>query len=181
MKCSKYLLITSKLQVAAPRRLLPLSRQLLPRLTSRKTSNFRSPLRGGGDTLAQGSFSPAVLFPPTASRRYISLHLRQLLILPPPHLIDPRLEAIACRAGLGDLGGEELGGDFDAAGVNHDAGDAAGGEVPHVDVAAGVGEGDVEEAVELLAHGGGESWSARFSCEKRVPSTKLRIDTGMSR
>src|SRR5258706_126172 len=121
--------------------------------------------------------SRAALFPPTTSRRYVSLHLRQLLILPPPHLINPGLEAVAFGAGLGDLGGEEFGGDFDAAGVDHDAGDAAGGEVPHVDVAAGVGEGDVEEAVELFAHGGEHEADAADARAQEVAVGRVLVGT----
>src|SRR5947207_328844 len=75
----------------------------------------------------------------------------QLLVLLPPDRLDPDLEAVAGRAGLGDGGIEELGRHVDPPGPDDDPLQAAADEVPQRHLAAGVGEGDVEHGVELIA------------------------------
>src|SRR5207245_277259 len=71
-----------------------------------------------------------------------------------PDRLDPALEAIASRAGLDDLGGKELGRDFEPPNPSGDDRYAAADELPQIDIAAGIGERHVEDAIELIAETG---------------------------
>src|SRR5713226_4484505 len=71
-----------------------------------------------------------------------------------PERINPRLESIAGEAGLGDSCGEKLRRYGEPPHVNVDRGHLSADELPHGHVAAGVGEGDVEHRVELIAETG---------------------------
>jgi len=58
---------------------------------------------------------------------------------------------LAFGAWFRDRSGAELGRDFETLGADDDARHAIGEELPHRDVAAGIGEGDIDDRVELIA------------------------------